>query len=315
MDLLLNDLSIHGQFQHLSLFRDALERIMLMRNAARRFGRDLYTQRVDVNRSVNPATTVFHAIQQFPSNEKRAILSWLQQRGPFWEDGLVQFSDDNFAYNGIDVTGTALAETAHSVVTGLDRRLVSLTPSSWEHSPLIVDWIGDSVTDVTVANYWILSELETALQQAEPSLESWIQLEEVVRHRCQEISFTSDCFNDLEARPFSKSAAERIRDRLSVLDQIMSLTDHDGRRTSEGQWLYEEHFKGDRARFSDSSRTEKRKFRQQLTFDHPKIPGKRLVCGFHGKVNNPPYRIHFTWPVPVGGRLYVVYVGWKLTIR
>ena len=65
------------------------------------------------------------------------------------------------------------------------------------------------------------------------------------------------------------------------------------------------------AQFSDSSTDEKRKFRNELSFSHPDIPGESLDCTWHGKVKPLLIRLHFRWPVPPGEDLYIVYVGRK----
>ena len=205
MDLMLNDLSIHEQFPHVSVFRESLQRIMQMRDVARRFGRELYTQRTDLYKLISSSTTLFEAIQQLSPDEKRSLLLWLQHRGPFWEDGFEHCTGDRFEYNGSRVTGTVLAEAAYCTETGLDRRLVSLTPSTWEFSPITVNWIRESSTVISVINYYDLSVLEAALEQAEPPIDSWLQLEDFARNRFQRLFFNPACFEDLEGRPFPRA--------------------------------------------------------------------------------------------------------------
>jgi hypothetical protein len=73
---------------------------------------------------------------------------------------------------------------------------------------------------------------------------------------------------------------------------------------------------GDRARFTDSSDTEKkdRQFAQAMTFTHPETRG-RVFCSWHGKIQTPLYRIHFEWPIPDNQdrKILVAYIGPKLT--
>lgn len=314
MDLLLNDLSIHGQFEHSESFQDSLKRIMLMRRIADVFGRDVYVHQTDLNQPISSTSTVHDAIQEFLQDQKMAFLGWLRKRGPFWDVGMVHSPDDWFEHQGTLVTGSAMAEAASRVWSGADCRLVSLTPSDWEFTPIKVDWIGDFRHEVLVLNYWELSELESALRQAEPPLKSWSQLQEVVQRRFDRLAFTPDCFEDLKGRPFVASAADRICDRLAVLNQLMELQENSAQNTSDWRRLYDDHFKGG-VHFSDSSDTEKHEFRKQLSFRLPGLSDQPVLCGFHGKVKNPPFRIHFTWPVPSGEQLYVVYVGWKITTR
>jgi hypothetical protein len=77
--------------------------------------------------------------------------------------------------------------------------------------------------------------------------------------------------------------------------------------------LYQEYFTGKKAWFTDSSDSEKNRFKSQLTFKHPDVAGEDLICTWHGKVKSPQIRLHFSWPVSADTPLYVVYVGPKIT--
>lgn len=77
--------------------------------------------------------------------------------------------------------------------------------------------------------------------------------------------------------------------------------------------MFQLHFTGDKAWFSDSSSTEKSDFRKELTFRHPMNAGEYLFCTWHGKVKTPQLRIHFSWPIRASDPLYVVYIGPKIT--
>ena len=315
MDLLLNDLSIHQQFPSPAEFREAIRRIVAMRESASRLGRRLYCHRNIVNCRIDASTTVFAALQTFTQDEKRSLLTWLTKHGPFWEDAPEHSPSLSLRVDGEVVTETAVGEAAYCSAFGIDRRLVSFAPSQWERSPVTVTMSDNGETGIPVKNYWSQSDLETALQAAEPPINSWSQLEAVSRSRFQQLRFATECFRYLDGQPFVPGAADRIISRLEILDRLMGAVDDQSQRTSERNRLIRDHFTGERAWFSDSSATEKRDFRRELTFNHPVRPGDALFCPWHGKVSNPPFRIHFPWPVPAGEPLYVVYVGLKITRR
>ena len=315
LDLILNDLSIDEQFHDSSVFRAAIGRIKVMRDLAGRFGRELHCHRATVNRMVDPATSVFQQLQTFSREEKTALLVWLTRRGPFWEDVPEHDPGEWFECNGDLVTDTALAEAAYCSTVGIARGLVSILPSAWEYSPVKVTWSTDTPVDIEVDNFWEPVRLEAALRLAEPAITSWDQMERDSRRRFQRLTFAEDCFQDLDGRPFVPSAAKRIISLLDILDRVLGLVDNAGHWTPEGQRLYNNYFTGEKALFSDSSDTEKRQFRRELTFRHPMKDGGELCCPWHGKVNQPPFRIHFSWPVSPSGHLYIVYVGWKITTR
>ena len=119
----------------------------------------------------------------------------------------------------------------------------------------------------------------------------------------------------MRGRPFVVAAVERIRVLLHTLNQFKTCFNEAWQRTPEGNRLIENHFGGEAGWFSDSSPTERREFENELTFRRPGRPGEYLFCPWHGKVQTPPFRIHFSWPVTHTEPLYVVYVGLKITRR
>ncbi len=310
MELMLNELSVHEQFASQSMLRDAFARIMTIRNIARRFGREVYCHRSAWYRAVSPGTLL---VQMLSREQLSAAKLWLTRQGPFWDDAQHHDPNDLFECQGDIVTEAGLAEAAYCTNIGLDRRMVSFTPSLWEYTPLTVTWWrGDALfTNVELKNYWDAPRLESDLRLADPAIDSWRKLETLSRGRFHNLNFTPGSFDPLDGQPFAPGAAGRILSRLEVLDRLWAA----GRGTSLGQQLYEDYFMGDRAWFSDSSDTEKRDFKQALTFPSPDDEGGSLFCTWHGKVNNPPYRIHFSWPIPAGGQIYIVYVGLKITRR
>lgn len=313
MELMLNELSIHGQFYDTASLRDALGRIMSMRNLARRFGREIYCHQGTSYRPAQAETPLIQMIQTLSREQRNAVLSWLDRHGPFWDEDPHHDSRDLFGCNDEVVTDSGLAESAYCKHIGIDRRMVSVSPSEWNYTPITVNWLrqNDADEDIDVCNYWESSTLETALEQSPSNMASWRQLEDAVRQRFVNLNFTPDSFSYLAGQPFAESVAKSIRERLNALDRLWSV----GLGSDEGRQLFDNHFMGDNAWFSDSSDSEKRKFRKELTFDIADQNANHF-CPWHGKVNTArPYRIHFTWPVQPGGQLYVVYVGLKITRR
>ena len=321
MELLLNDLSIHKQFSNIYEFREAIQRLMKLRKIAKDSGREVHCHKNIAYQYVNQSTSVYHALQNrgnFTIDEKRSLLSWFTKHGPYWEDIAEHGSDDYVEAHGDLVTCTALGEASYCVKLGIDRRLVSLTPSKWSYSPIsatISPRDSSIERPVKVQNYWESTTLETALRDAEPPIESWEQLEKVCRSKFPLLRFTSGCFGPLKGKPFAPGAVNQIISRMKVLNQLMAEVDSTGQRTADGHQLYQQHFTGDKGWFSDSSDTEKHEFKNQLTFPHPDKPNSTLRCTWHGKVSTQLLRIHFNWPVSPGESLYIVYIGEKRTKR
>lgn len=255
------------------------------------------------------------AIQLLGQSEKSALMQWLTRYGPFWEDKRGHGPDDYLECNDQVVTDTAVGEAAFHCFQGADYQLVSLIPSSWEHTPLFVWWrlgVGNDVS-IRVANYITVEDLGIALRSASVPIASWDQLALVSQARFPKLNFSATAFDSLRGLPLAAGAAQRIIERLDVLEQLKCCFDQNGERTPEGHRLYQEHFTGDKAWFSDSSDREKVEFRSEMTFNHPEIEGETMFCTMHAKVKTPQFRIHFSWPVQAGVPLYVVYVGPKIT--
>ena len=311
MELLFNDLSIHGQFHDVAEFAT---RINCVRKIADEFGGKLYFPYTTAYRPVDSSDSVQtrKTSTTFTHDDKRALLRLFdKQQRPFLHD-----SNQRLKCGDKSVNGYAVGEAAYCTNDGIDLRLVSLTPSDWEYSPITVTMEPDTATHLEVKNYWDPSELEAALQDAEPPIMSWSQLEAVSRAKFQCLQFSRECFRPLDGQPFVHGAAERIINRLDILNRLMESVDASGNRTEEGDQLYRAHLDRGNDRFSDSSKEEKIDFKQKLTFPHPGADGSFLFCPWHGKVSkSSPFRIHFSWPVAAGEPLYVVYVGPKLTKR
>ena len=318
MLLLVNDLSLHGQFTNLDAFGEAIGRVMSIRQMARRNGHELRCHSRMRDAEVTPTLSMPAAISALVEAKRRALMQWLTQQGPFWDDTRQHGPGDYLAYNDdIVVTDTALGEAAYCCLTGTESHVVSVIPSSWKFTPVTVQWSPDSgpPKTVEVRNHWEPGTLEEALQAAPIPMASWQQLESAARSRCPHLTFGSDAFQCLLGHPFVPGAAQALLIRLTTLNRLKDCFDEHGQRTPEGHSLYQDHFTGDKAWFSDSSDAEKRDFETELTFRLPTPEGESLLCGWHGKVKTPQLRIHFSWPISATRPVYVVYVGPKITRR
>jgi len=310
-----------GSLRILARSRDAIERVMEIRRIAQGFSRVLYCHRNLAQARVTPTETMPQAVQWLRVEERRAFMQWLTRHGPFWEDARHHAADDWLEWNGEIVTDTAVGEAGWCCLNGIERALVSLIPSDWRFSPVSLDWVSETsgTRTVDIGNYWTPESVESALRDASALLASWRGLEEWARAQCTELKFTTDAFVYLEGHPFVSGAADRVLFILDTLNRLKTCFGADGQRTAEGNELYRDFFTGKKggggrgALFSDSSEGEKSKFKQEMTFKHPENTGKTIFCPWHGKVQTPQLRVHFSWPVRADEVLYVVYIGPKIT--
>lgn len=321
MSLLVNDLSFHGQFSDLVSFSSAIGRLMKMREIARRFGRELHCHKGMASAQVISSMTMQQAIQALKLNEQRALRSWITQNGPFWEDSRKHTPDDYMELNSEVVTDTAVGEAAWCRLSGLEQELISITPSNWQFTPLSVELTSNSNAKkiIDVVNHWDPVSLEEILKIAPIPITSWNQLAVLTNARWPLLTFAADAFSFLDGHPFASSAAQRLLAILDVLNRFKSCFDGNGQRTVDGHEIYQDFFTGVKeggghgATFTDSSESEKSKFKKELTFKHPADSSKTIFCPWHGKVQTPQLRVHFSWPVRNDEPLYIVYVGPKIT--
>lgn len=290
-----------------------------MRNVARRFGRDVLCSRALANAEPMPDTPMQQAVQQLKLDERRALIVWLTRGGPFWNELRQHGVDDWLECRGELVTDSAVGEAAFRTLHGIHCGLASVTPSEWDYSPLEVVWCRDDEgladQNASLVNWRDAAELEEKLQDTALPIRSWVDLQSVSAMRFRNLTFSIDCFDPLAGVPFAKSAANRILVLLDILDRFARAFDADGNRTPEGNQLYQAHFTGDNALFSDSSDSEKRNFRNDLKFPNPASPGSSLFCTWHGKERRLTLRLHFSWPIRAYEPVYIVYAGPKLTKR
>ena len=316
MELLFNDLSLHGQFRDAREFEESIGHVMEMREIARRFGRDLSCLRSVAYARVVGDMPMQQAVQFLGRSAQSALMAWLTREGPFMEDIRLHGGDDYLACGDEVVTETAVGEAAYCRFHELDRSLVSLRPSSWEFSPAQVTWHNGGSKSVSVENYWERDALQRALKDARAPMQTWRDLENLARTRFAALTFGEDAFEPIRRHPFVRSAAERIIYVLSVLYDLKHSFDGQGRLTSEGQALRRKHFIGDKSLFSDSSDTEKAQFQTELTFRNPLRDDESLFCAWHGKVKSTvPIRVHYHWPISADAPVCVMYVGTKIAKR
>ncbi|MFS8065728.1 MAG: hypothetical protein ACMG6S_05070 [Byssovorax sp.] len=318
MEFIVNDCSLHGQFPTTVQLLEALKRLLAIRNRVEQSGRVVRCPRRLLDAVVGSDMSLRQILGSMPDRNLRSVfLTWLANKGPFWDDEPLHRPDDWFAVNGEIVTETGLGEAAMGVLHGLPRSVLSFAPSSWTHSPVDVEYVpGSSQSQIVqINNHWTLPAVEQHLRETRPPLTSWEALVQWAREECPRITLTHDVIRGLDGHPFIPGAAERFQVLLSTLDRLKSNLNESGAFTEEGMRLYQAHFVGGKVWFTDSSDSEKIDFKNELTFPDPDKDGSTLFCPMHGKVKIEQMRMHFAFPLRFDAPLYVVYIGPKLTKR
>lgn len=317
MEIIANELSLHGQFPDIPSFLKALGRMMDMRRVARQFGFVISCNSTLLNRHPVRELDIRQVLNRIPESQRRSVMLWITRQGPFWDIHRMHPESEWFECRGCVITGTSLAEAAFRNIQGVRCGVVSFSPSEWQDSPMQFVWKrgsdGSEQIRGSIENWYTDSDLKLSLKHLAPEIQSWTHLRSVSAHRFTALAFSSTCFDGLIGVPFVKRSADQILNLLEVLDRLALEFGDDGSRTLEGQEIYDNHFTGSQAWFSDSSDSEKQKFKDKLTFRDPREPHFKSIFGWHGKERHSLLRLHFSWPIRHRESVAVVYIGPKLT--
>lgn len=315
VELFFNECSLHGQFSDIQALVAALDTLMMMRQVARKYNRELCCHRSCQQAAVTHQLSLPQAIQQIDKNKARVLMGWFSKTGPYWEDYREHPDSEFFECNGEVVTDTAIGECAYMLFSYKDAQLTSVSPSNWSDSPIVVTWHKNdkNIVSKPIINHASFETLEVMLKKADRPLQSWDELALRSKQRFENLHFTDETFKPLKGTPFVLAAAKSLFDLLEVLSLFKTEHKLGSDRTQEGHELYQTYFHGQQAWFTDSSDSEKLDFKKEMTFIHPKDSSQKIFAPFHGKVQTPQMRIHFTWPINADDKVYILYIGEKIT--
>lgn len=314
MELFVNELSLHGQFGTIGPFADALKEVLRCRETAIRYTHRFYCLRKVADQEAVPGMTFKAAVQQFRDKDlTRSVMSWITKHGPFWEDNRQHRIDEWFEYEHNIVTDYSLGEATFRMAQAQATATLSFCESKFCINPLRVVWqqADNQRDEFDIPNFWDLSSLEAHLIESEKVPQSWPELIARARVRFSSLSFVDTILDPLVSEPFNTTIAQRIIDRLDILDRLKRSFDENATLTPAGHKLLQDFFHGDRALFTDESDTNKRTFKKQMTFTTP--TGEQIFCPYHGKISFRYYRVHHSWPVRPDQPLYIAYIGPKIT--
>ena len=312
----INDSSIQGQFETAEAFLLSLMKVVLVRWKLKDIHPQLFCTQLIWQRPVTDKINVFKAVLSSGRDTRHLIKKWIDE-GPFIEDNQQEELDDRCEFEGENVTCKGLGEAARREHANDPSGVFSFTGGqiNFERNPLVVLYSpskGPSST-ISIFNTWDAQKLESCLNE-NPLPRSWKKLLELCQKRFNHLEISDDILKvALAGEPFKGVIAKNIESCLNVLQEIMS-NRSDGKMTDAAKELWKKHSHGDNALFSDESKTNKRKFKKELTFRDPSDPPKSIFCPWHAKISPETFRIHFQWPVPRGQtRLKVLYIGRKIT--
>lgn len=315
MEWHINELSLSGQFSSPEAFRQVVEDLLKLRRKEAALQSRLYCSRSLGICQITDRHNFREAILALNDMTfQRLVFRWMDKAGPFWESERAYAEDDYFECDGVNVTEQGLGEAARRRLSGIDACSFSFTGGRLlcSTSPIqVMYWL----TQIEIDNCWDVQQLAIAIQ-GQKTYKSWQDVDQEIRSRFVNLKISDNATAPLRPVPYYKSATDRIFELLGVLDRLVAETDTKGALSVAGKRLLSEHFTGGKAWFTDESDTNKRKFKQEMTFIDPDNPTQTIFCGWHGKIKTPQLRIHFQWPCPASETaIKIVYIGPKITKR
>lgn len=319
MRIYLNEVSVQGQFQDETEFRQLLEQLMAARLRSPSLAGIRTTPHL-ADRPVSYQRNVRQVVQSWRGSPiASAVLAWVGRNGPFIESDRLIEDEDLFQCLGIEVTDGGLGEAARRVKSGESVFTVSFpggTPS-FAVSPLCVihGFEDEPLGRYSVENFWDMeAAVARGLSEQGPAT-NWQAMVEEARQRFPNLVLPNALYEEplLSREPFDAIIRDRFYVLLEYLSTYMCGRDDAGKEGPGSVEILQTHFQGDRALFSAESTTNKRDFRCEMTFPDPD-GGDDIFAHYHGKISHRVFRLHFDWPVPASAsKLKVLYLGPKLT--
>jgi hypothetical protein len=312
--ILFNDASLNGQFPDQHSFSTAFSTILAARRLLARSGYKLEICRNALNRRVGFAASLREAVSRFSPDQRRLVFVWLDRDGPFWDAEPMHSFNEYFESLGVIVTETGLAEAAMLRHEGYFSIVISLSPSDFCITPIVVVWRESPKGDLSfeLENYWNGEAIGTLAESLEQPPTDWDGLLRWIDANCPFILLHNNVRESLGGQ-FISNVSNRCQVLLPALNDIAQAV-VEGNRSKYNElrriWM-----EGGEARFTDCSEPEKQAFAKDMTFTKPSS-GHQIQCFWHGKIQTPQFRIHFEWPIPQDQKhLFVAYIGPKISKR
>lgn len=310
MFFILNELSLCGQYKTKDEFKADLEHIMKNRYKYKAFQQKLHCSRTLPYCMVTTNSTFRDTVLQ-DTLLRRPVLEWIDKRGPFLDDETE--SETWYLSDGTEVTNTALGQAGTLLLHGKDCSSLSFQNGGFDWTPITLFRDAAPSENHEIKNNWDLSQLEALAQSSIPTPKNWMQFLDTMEQSYSNLEFSPRCVDSALSQPFSDLLSSKISLLLRVLDEFVESLNPDGSHSKQSEEIIEKYFTGDRARFSDESDQNKKKFKNSMTFKALEAGNSDIFCPWHGKISYLTFRIHFEWPLREKRRLQVFYIGPKIT--
>ncbi|MEP2236462.1 MAG: hypothetical protein ABJM58_09980 [Alteripontixanthobacter sp.] len=312
----MNEASLQGQFGDVEQIRDTFRELIKLRGRNRQLKNNLHVTRMLPQAPVTPDTDVRMLVAQ-DRDLRSSLMRWLDSTGPFVEDDRAEEADDYFECQGIEVTASGLGEAARRIKRGEACSSFSFAggENDFALSPLEVlhGLPEEPLGWYAICNLWQIAELESHACAAQKEVATWQELTQLAKERFQNLEVANLHLDTRLARePFEAPIATSALELLALLNEYVGDRAESGDEGPRSREIVEQFFSGENARFSPESETNRKKFKQAMTF--ARDDGTEVLADHHGKIRRRFFRMHFEWPLEGGrSKLGVFYLGPKLT--
>lgn len=315
-DWIINELSLAGQFKDPHSFVATFRSLLAARQKSEALRNALRCTTATMERPVCNALTLKQAVDAAGDrNIRMEAIRWFANQGPFWTAEQAVIDDDLFFFGELDVTASGLGEVARRRLLSGDSHALSFRDAvpAFDANPLLLTHglLEQPLGRVSVPNWTDVDALLAACEQTPPQPATWEESIRALKQLYPDAWFAPNLLHFLDGEPFVPYVHERAAALIGVLYAMIATRMPDGSWSERGKELHDLHFVGDKAWFTDESDTNKVKFKQDMTFELR--TGMKQLCGYHGKIKTPQYRIHFPWPPKKDDPLEIAYIGPKLT--
>lgn len=311
-----NEASLQGQFADPEQIRDVLRELIEVRRRNRNLRTSLHVTRMLPQAPVTPDADVRMLVGQ--DRELRiSLMRWLDSTGPFVDDDRTEEADDYFECEGLEVTASGLGEAARRTKCGEECASFSFQggETDFARSPLhVFHGLPEApLGRYAIRNLWRVAELEADVLAAPREVSSWDDLTRVAKDRFDKLEVPDFHLDPRLARePFEAPIATSAMELLAILNEYVGDRGKGGEEGPRSREIVEQFFSGKNARFSPESDTNRKKFKQEMTFT--RRDGTEILADSHGKIRRRFFRMHFEWPLNGSrAKMGIFYLGPKLT--
>jgi hypothetical protein len=317
----INELSFTGQFDNQDSFLYHLKGLLKLRSQNAAVKDKLYCSRLLPSLKVVDDLTVRDVVNaQRDPVLKKLVLEWIDKKGPFLDDIRQNIENDDFELFDKVVTNLGAGEAVRQKILGNYSALYSLETPDWpcNTTRLIVNQITNELEVIAyqIDNFWDVDNLVLDIESKRGMPKSWQCMIDTINEIYPSLSISDDIINFLSPHPFSLVICSQVINIMKILNDLVDSRNDNGEYTKEGHDILKEYFLGDGAKITDESKTNKGKFKDEMTFKDPRNKKNKIFCPWHAKISSRYYRIHFEFPISADSKtMAICYIGPKITIK